>query len=172
MVNPWVLLGIGIAWLASLTAVGWWQNDAGHKAERLKWQQRESQELRDANQALTNLQNKYRSTEQWHAEQLASIASARENERINHEKRRQADVAAARSGAVRLRFNAPTCPAADGGATPEAAAPAGERDGQARGELPPEIAADLLTLANDADDVARQLGDCQAVILQDRTGMP
>ena len=168
VINPWVLLAIAIGWLASLTVVGFWQNDAGHVAERVKWQTRETKELAEANQKLTELQDKYRGQEQWHAEQLAGIGWTREQERIAHEKRRQADVAAARSGDIRLRFDLPTGQAICGSPTPEAAAPTGERDGPARGELPAEVTADLLSLANDADDVARQLGDCQAVILQDR----
>ena len=170
MINPWVLIGAGILWLASLTAVGWWQNAAGHKAERLEWQERESQELQAATAALSALQDKYRGQEQENARRLDEIAKQREKDRTDAANQTARDVAAARSGALRLRLPATTCQDPDRGAPTEAAAGTGERDGAQGPELPREIAADLLSLANDADDVVRQLTACQAVILQDRAG--
>lgn len=39
MPNPWLLLAVVLAWLASLFVVGSWQNTAGAESERLVWQQ-------------------------------------------------------------------------------------------------------------------------------------
>lgn len=55
------------------------------------------------------------------------------------------------------------------GGVPGSAAGAGGGDAAARGELHPAAADDLVALAADADDVARQLGACQQVIVADRT---
>lgn len=39
MPNPWLLLAVVLAWIASLFVVGSWQNNAGAESERLVWQQ-------------------------------------------------------------------------------------------------------------------------------------
>lgn len=47
--KEYLYLAIAVVWAASLGVVGWWQNDAGHVAERDAWMKRENKELRDAN---------------------------------------------------------------------------------------------------------------------------
>ena len=79
--------------------------------------------------------------------------------------RRDADVAAARSGALRLSFPTPSanqCPA------PEAGSGKPGNHEEARTELPRQVTADLLALADDADEVVLQLTACQAVVEADR----
>lgn len=169
MINPWVILGIVFVWLASLVAVGHWQHDAGATAEKAAWQQRENEELRAANAAITELQDQARATERHHAEQMSALGQTHQKEIQHVEARRKADAAAARAGTVVLRdpgaaAREATCPC--GSAAPGATT--GQRDGGQTGQLSAAAAEFLLDLANDADAVADQLSACQAVIQADR----
>jgi hypothetical protein len=171
VINPWVILAIVIAWLASLVAVGVWQHDAGATAERTAWQQRETDELRAANAAINQLQDQARATERRHAQQMSALGQTHQKEIQHVEARRKADAAAARAGTVVLRdpgaARETTCPGA--AAAPGAAT--GQRDGGQTGQLSGAAAEFLLDLANDADAVAEQLAVCQAVILSDRAAI-
>lgn len=102
-----------------------------------------------------------------HAQRLAEISTAHQQE-ITHAKiQRDRDVAAARSGTIKLWFGAQRLDArSEAGAAPGPGA--GRCDGGEAGELPGETAADLLDLAHDADDIARQLYRCQQVVIEDR----
>lgn len=102
--------------------------------------------------------------ERQHAETLALLGQHYQKEFQDAEARRKADVAAARDGALRLRVPGTLCPGPGG----EAAAASSGGDGSQAGELPGPIAADLLDLAHDADQVARQLALAQSVILAQR----
>jgi hypothetical protein len=176
--NPYLLLGLAIAWGISLFAVGVWQHKAGVTAERVQWQERETTALLAANQEITRLNAEARKNEADHAARLAAI-STRYQEELTHAKaQRDRDIAAARAGARRLQFAAAGA-CADASARPEAGPAAGRCDGEARSQLrdaaggdilalPGDISASLYTLAHDADDLARQLMAAQAVILEDR----
>lgn len=39
--NPYIIIGVLVGWIASCVGVGWWQNSAGRTAERVEWQARE-----------------------------------------------------------------------------------------------------------------------------------
>lgn len=164
--NPYVIIGLLIAWVASLGAVGWWQNDAGHTAERVVWQKRDNEALTKANAAIKRLEEEARASELRHAEDLNVISTGYQKELVNAKAQKDRDVAAARAGTLGLRFRAEggTCP----GGTGQATASSGGRDGPATAELPSEIAAGLFALADDADEVVLQLTACQAVIRSDR----
>ncbi len=165
--NPYVILGIVIAWIASLGAVGWWQNAAGHTAERVTWQARENKELQDANASIKRLEEAARAAEQAHATELAKIGENHQKEIADAQAQKDRDVAAARAGRIVLRIPAP-CKAADGSQPAKTPAAPGVGDGGTTAELPRSVTEDLLSLANDADAVVRQLGECQAVIRSDR----
>lgn len=165
--NPYLILGIGIAWLASLVGVGYWQNEAGHVAERVEWQKKDSDELRLANAEITRLNDKARADEREHTERLATVSTTYQKELKNANAQRERDVAAARAGALRLQFRPDSDQACSGG-TGEATTAASGRDGGTTAELPREITANLLNLANDADAVVVQLTACQAVVRSDR----
>lgn len=164
MVNPWVILGIVLAWVASLGVVGKWQNTAGHESERVEWQARDNKQLAAANAKIVSLTAAARATEQKTNATIATMGADHAKEIEILEVRRRHDVVAARDGAIKLRVHG-ACPASPGGgAAGEVAAAPGNGDGGAGIELPREITGDLLALANDADQVADQLRACQGVV--------
>lgn len=166
--NPWLIIGLLVAWGASLFGVGTWQNDAGHIAERTSWQTRENTELRTANGKIKGLEDDARTAEQNHAAALAAISTDYERKLFDANKQRAADVAAVRAGTLRLRDPDATGLRACGSVAPETGSSAGGRDGAQGGELSESATEFLYSLANDADDVARQLASCQAVVVKDR----
>jgi hypothetical protein len=159
-VNPYALLGAGVLWIVSLVATAIWQNGAGHTAERVEWQAKENVALANANREIEKL----RKSEQDSADRLASIGDQHAKEKEDLEAQRRRDVDAARSGALKLRVPG-GCPASRQG---EATATPGGSDDATTGELPGAVAAALLGLANDADEVVKQLAACQAVVMEDR----
>jgi Fe-S cluster biogenesis protein NfuA len=169
--NPWLLLGVALAWIASLVWVGSWQNEAGHTAERVSWQTKENAELVAANTKIQRLNAEARATEQAHQTNLADIGAQHEKDKADAEARRIRDVDDARSGALKLRV-AGACKGAGSSGTTQAPAAAGQRDEATTAELPGEVAANLFALADDADEQARQLTACQAVIVEDRRERP
>jgi hypothetical protein len=166
-VNPYLILGVLVAWLASLVGVGFWQNRTGHAAERVVWEQRENSELTAANAKIHDLEEQYRTEERRRAQEVADISTKYEKERTDAAAQKARDIAAARAGALRLRIPA-ACESPGGSDAGKAAAGAGERDGGATTQLPREITANLFGLADDCDVVARQLGAAQRVIRSDR----
>ncbi len=168
--NPYLIIGLLIGWLASLAGVGSWQNAAGHTAERTAWQTRENAELRTANAKIITLQASARRIEQAHSMALSEISTTYEKELHHANKQRSADLAAVRAGTLRLRYSNPASINTTGDHSTETASATGGCDGPEGAELPAAITADLLALAADADDITRQLTACQRVILEDRAG--
>lgn len=116
------------------------------------------------NAALDEARERIAVLMQDHKKLLDQLEADYKKEKEDAEARRVRDVAAARSGALRLRVPGTLCPAADGAT----AGTASGSDDAATGELPGPIAADLFTLVHDADEVARQLARAQAVIVAQR----
>lgn len=160
-------LAAGILWVASLAGVGWWQNAAGHTAERVEWQDRENKELREANAKIVALTEAERRKDGDHAQALVDISTAYQKDLAHEKDKRARDVAAARAGTLVLRYDTAGLEA-DRCSRPAPGTGPGGRDGAASGQLPPAVAADLLGLVDDADDVARQLAAAQQVIVEDR----
>jgi len=166
-VNPYLIAGLLAAWIASLGAVGWWQNSAGRTAEKVSWQQRDNDELRAANARIHDLEEEARSEEQRHAISLANISSEFQKDLADAKVTKERDLAAARAGALSLRIPSP-CKGPSGGEPAETAAGTGGRNAAEGTELPREITAGLFELADDADEVVRQLTACQKVVADDR----
>lgn len=165
--NPYLIIGLIVAWLTSLGVVGYWQNEAGHTAEKVAWQQRENKELADANAAIKRLEEAARAAENAHAAALGEIATKHQQEITDAAAQKDRDVAAARAGRIVLRI--PTaCPSANGDNAAKTPAAPSVGNGGATTGLPSEITANLLALADDADAVVRQLSQCQAVVIEDR----
>lgn len=171
MLNPWVLLGIVVAWIGSLVAVGVWQNDLGHTEERVTWQGEQITQLTVAKAEIERLNNDARAKEAAGAAQQAAIGADYEKRLQDAEAQRAADVAAARSGRIVMRIPG-ACPAAGGSGAPTTSTPAVGGDGRTTGELPGPIAADLLGLADDADRNTKQLTACQSVVNSYLKGSP
>lgn len=166
--NPYVIIGLIAAWIASLVGVGYWQNGAGHVDERTTWQARENGELRTANATIKALQEKARKSEHDHAAALSAVSSDYERKLGDANKQRAADAAALRAGTLRLRDPNPTGLRSCGSLGTQIGASPGGRDGAQGGELSDAAAEFLLDLASDADDIARQLAACQEVVVKDR----
>lgn len=157
-----------LLWLASLAAVGWWQNGAGHTAEREGWERRDNEALTKASQALHAAEEKARADELNHAAQLVAISKNYQEEKAREKKKTDDLIAAARSGAFRLRDPKAAGVPAVGSLACQTGPGASGRDARAPGELSAEAAGFLLGLTGEADDTARQLAACQAVVRKDR----
>lgn len=162
------LLAFGLAWLASLVAVGIWQRHDGATATEAAWQTREASEQTKTAARIQKLQQSARQQEARHAQALMAISAAYQKELTDAEARRKRDIASIRAGTLRLRD--PYAPAQpDCGSPPGQTPPAaGGRDGAQGAGLSEEAAEFLYELAGDADNITRQLTACQGVILQDR----
>lgn len=161
--NPWILLGVGVLWIASLFGVGAWQRDDGATAERVAWQAKEAAALRQWNETIDRLNREARAKEAEHATELAALGDRYAKDVDALDARRRRDLVDARAGALRLRDPAARAPACPGAPAAPATAPAAG-DAPAPGELSGPAASFLLELANDADAVARQLAAAQDVI--------
>lgn len=166
--NPYAILAACLAWAGTLAAVGGWQHHAGRTTERAEWQDREIGELRTANQKILDITTAARRAEHENAAALAAVATDYERKLDAAKDRHARDIAAVRSGALRLRdphsAGLPAC----GSAAAPVGTGAGGRDGPAPGELSEAAAGFLLQLTDDADAVAEQLAACQRVVIEDR----
>ena len=116
-------------------------------------------------QALT-IQKRYQDDHLALAKSMSLLSDQLTKE--NADARTKLAAANADLAAGRLRLTVPGAICAGSGGAVAAAGGSGMRDGGARAELPPAVAADLATLADDADEVTRQLGACQAVLRAER----
>lgn len=168
---PWMIyLAIGAAVLAAL----WMAYDTvdgrgfarGESQTKAKYAERDNKALQDALARVKQLQDEKAAAELAHEGRLAAIAADHKKEMANANAQRDRDVAAVRAG-FRLRDpGARGSTQCDRSAGTTAAAAPGQRDGRAAGELSEAASGFLLGLVNDADDVARQLGRAQQVILE------
>lgn len=166
--NPWILLGIGLAWLASLVGVGYWQRSDGREVERSAWVQREAAQLVLVNQKILALEEDARAKEAAHAAAVTQISTHYQEELKNVSDRAKADRVAVRAGGLRLFDPAAPGLRACGSIAAQAGAAAGGRDGPEAGELSGASVEFLFEIANDADAITLQLGAAQEVILADR----
>lgn len=160
----WLL--VGLALVAAISGA-WWRGhasglDAGRAEIRAAW---DREKLRQQDVAL-QAQAAAREQEHSMAASVAAVADhyVKENARAKSEsvdlRRRLAD------GSLRLTVPGTVCPG--GGPAAPPAGSAGGGDGGAAGELPPALAAALSDIGAEADQVARQLGACQAVLRAER----
>ena len=168
MINPWAIVGALLLWLASLAGVGWWQRTDGAAVERADWQARENKTLRTANAKIQELEAKAKADTSAHAQALAAASSEYERMLQNANAQRAKDRAAVLAGTLRLRDNGATGLRACGSGISPPVAGASLGDGRAPGELSAAASGFLLDLAADADDIAHQLAQAQAVIIEDR----
>jgi hypothetical protein len=144
--------------------------DAGKTAEHLLCEKKDNDALRAANQAIVDLNTKYRQLEQDKATALSVVSDVYEGKLNDAAKQKDKDVAAARASAPQYQLRYATAPGACADrspATPFAPSP-GQRDGQTTAQLPGEVAASLFAIVDDADALVDQLDACQAVVEADR----
>lgn len=168
MINPYLIIALLLAWLASVVGVGYWQHSAGVTATTLAYAKRDNADLAAANSKIKALEETYRLAEQLRAAQISNIADTYEKELKNANDKTTALIAAARAGTVRLHDPQAARLPADGSHTAQTITGPGGCDDQAGAELSEPSAEFLLALTGEADDVTRQLGACQAVVRSDR----
>jgi hypothetical protein len=166
--NPYLIIGAILLWIASLVSVGHWQNTAGHESERVTWQAKEVKELTDANANILRLETDARKAEADHATALSDISTNYQGKLTYAETQRKTDVAAARSGTLRLFDPGASGQSACASGASQAAASTGGRDGSQTSGLSPAAAEFLLSEADRADVIIEQLTSCQAVVQSDR----
>jgi prophage endopeptidase len=138
--------------------------DEGFAEATEQCEARERAAKADYDKRVLALQQQKREAEQEQAAQLAIAGANYEKDLQDAQDQRKRDLAAAQSGAIKLRV-AGLCPRApDTSTSPETSTATAERDGAAGGELPAALTGRLLELADDANEVVRQLGACQAVV--------
>lgn len=170
--NPWVIVAALVALAAAGAGgsyVGWKMRDADAQKERVAVANARAQEAAVAAKKIKDLEERNRAEEAQHATELAVIGAEHEQKEQALEDRRRRDVAAARDGALKLRVPG-ACPVQPGGGEPNQVAAGAVQHPAATGELPGPIAAALLELANDADQVVGDLNECLAVVAADRAG--
>lgn len=168
MMNPWLIITLGVLWLACLVGVGKWQNEAGHVAERTAWQAKDNEQLRLANAEILRLETEARTTEAGHQKRLVDIANNIVKDKRNDALQHQADLDRVRNGSLILRDPGATGLKVCAGAAGALGAGPGGGDGAGGAQLSGAAAEFLLTEASRADDIARQLAAAQAVIVEDR----
>jgi hypothetical protein len=143
--------------------------DRGQKEAQTAYLARDNKALAAATQRIRELQERVRATEAEAAAGVATIDAAHDKELANVKERNERDVAAARSGALRLRDRwrneARACTAERVRDSDRAIA--GTTSGsneEAGGEFSPEATEFLLGEANRADAIVEQLGAAQAII--------
>jgi hypothetical protein len=166
--NPYLIIAALCVAVAAFISGEYDGRARGATAERSAWQTKQVGELSLANAEIKSLEEAARASEQAHTQALADISTNHEREVQDAEVQRKKDIAAARSGALRLRDPGATAVQSCASSTPQTAASASGRDDGSGGGLSGIAAEFLLTQADRADAIVRQLAACQAVIKADR----
>ncbi len=133
---------------------------------------RDNDQLKAANARIKELQDTARTLERGHAAKLATITGQLNKEKADGKDRQaqfDVDIAAGRLVVRGAAFQAPSRPTDNGGGKVSASVTgSGRGDGKAACELSPAARSDLLATGDHADDTARLLAACQAIIEEDR----
>ena len=165
------ILALTFLALAAFNQHGAQQYKAGQQDERGAWLARDNEALRTANQRISTLQQKARDQERDHGLAMDGIAAKHQQDLKDVRNEKDRVIADLRTRNLRLRVPvvATTSAACSGvSSSPEAGSGTGQRDGETTAELSGPAAEFLVGLASEADDVARQLSACQAVVIADR----
>lgn len=166
--NPYSFLGVLLAWLLSLCAVGYWQHGDGQTMERTQWQAREVKELKAANDKIAELEHAARSAELDYAAAMDKVATQFEQEKRNANIKTNRLIAQLRAGDLRLYDPAARSESACAGTTSATPASPGSGDGATAGGLSGAATEFLLGEAERADEIVLQLNACQGVVRADR----
>ena len=97
--NPYVILGVLLIWLASLAGVGFWQHKEGEQTIQVQWNKaNEAQEKK-----IISLQEEAKKQEETTALAINSVATNYEEEKQNEKTHTDALISKLRSNALRLR---------------------------------------------------------------------
>ena len=169
MINPYVWIGIGAIWLASLTGMFVWRGNEVEQVTNAKWTQRELDQVTAANKLLKDTEESYRVSEKAWAANQAAIVTKYTKEQQDAKAKSDAVIAGLRNGSIGVSFTRPASPrCADSPNLSSTPASVARSDATETIQLPREIGANIYSLASDADAVADQLRTCQALIVADR----
>lgn len=121
--------------------------------------------------ATAEQQGQYRALEKRSADAMAAIDQRHQEEMANREAISTRTINDLRSGAVSLRARFTACQSATS-AAPTVGASAGQRDEAPSIQLRDDDAQFLVRFSDEADAVADQLRECQAVVIEDREQNP
>lgn len=156
----WLVVGALVA--AALFAGGVYERDIGYR-EGLNVGAKQLAEQAKANaDAVIALNARYRADEAKQRDQMVQLGIDYANSLKQSEEQASQDVAAAKSGALKLRIPA-HCPTASS-VVSSPPAPSTGSNGPETVELPGEVTSRLYSLADDADTIVAQLSACQTVI--------
>jgi hypothetical protein len=149
------------------------QFSLGEKAEKALWLSRANTELTDANNKITELQEKYRKQEQLNTQAMADKDAQLLKELQNVKSTKNTIIADLRANNLKLRIpitatTSQTC----GNITTETSASTSISHGETRAELSQEASEFLVNLASECDEVALQLTAAQDIITADRVVAP
>lgn len=161
--NPYIIIGALLAVIGAFFA----GQHNGKRVERAEWMARENKELVAANSKITELNNAARAREKAHAATVNNISTVLQGKANAAQSETERLRAAARDGTLRLldpSGGQNSCGSSTGGTS----ASAGERDAEKAGQLPGKTVDFLLSITGEADEIARQLAACQAILVNDR----
>ncbi len=165
--QAWAALAVVVAFFGWLHVHDEAIGDEVRAERNAYWKGEQEKMLQEAADRLAKAIEAAREQERKLEAELASLMSKFRKEIANVQAQRDRDVAAARSGALRLRLPASVCADSLAYGPPAPGSPGS--DGSSGTYLPQQITSDLFSLANDADAVVAQLTACQAIVKADRS---
>ena len=166
--SPWVALGVLLAWLGSLTAVGYWQNHQGRIDEKVVWEKRYNEEVTQAADQLKQLEDTYRLKEQDWNYKLNTVSVTYQRKLDDANKKFAVTSTNIDNGTIRLLDTNATSVCSGKGTTTEVASSTSGSNAASGCELSTKASRDLWKLAEQADATAERLAACQAIITLDR----
>lgn len=147
------------------------ERNVQYQKDEARYAQERKEQAEVNARAVAALNAKYRKLESDSQARIDKLGADYDRKLKAAKARRDADLAAVRAGTLKLSFLT-TSPNPDHGSVSNPSeSPAGSH-GASRVELPPEITASLFELANDADQAADQLRQCQAILVAERIEPP
>ncbi len=172
VIPPWM------KWIAALAVIvvvcvaiygyGRQQFGLGEKAEKARWLARENAELVKANAEIKRLTDEKARLEAAFDNRVAEFTTKYLKESRDEKVKSDAVIADLRTGNAGLWYQLANREGTRSGRPGEAGPGAGGGDGGAEAELPREIGAALYSEADRSDQIVRQLGLCQRVVIEDR----
>lgn len=166
--NPWFGVGLIIVWLASLAYVGYWQRGEGRTLEAATWQKALIQSQSLYNAKITELEGKYRALENKRATDAQNLSIKYQQELKTNETHYEDNLAALRTGNLRLRDKFATCNPPSGNTVPETGTDTSGIDAGAGIELSPELSGYLVNKFYEADSEVILLNRCIRQLKADR----
>jgi hypothetical protein len=162
--NPWVILGITLAWISSITGSYFYGHSNGVDNERTKWQKQNIEDTARYNELLISTQGKYRDLENKRAVDAAKLeleAKLQIKEVTNAKDKIINDL---RTGSIKLRDQYSTAKACSSGMSGTITSDDSERGS----ELSDQLSQFLIGEASRADQIVIKLNQCVEQLNSDR----